>query len=444
MKIYRTTIAIIAGIFIAFSAVAAPFVARSGCFLGCGPDGFFSSGGGDSAAKSVGLFGGRGPFQGPEFSRDEDAEGDGSRWPSPNEIAGPDVVGTEDGAPEFVISVDLRDSVSVVTSLNRAGATLLRDQTLVHLGMRLLVFSLPSALPADEARALLAQLAPDAAFDLHHIYRHAAGPRIYHAAMLGDAPGQTCRVAQPIRVGVIDGPVNSAHPALKLVPVTQQQFLGIGETVTSQHHGTAVAGLIAGEAGAGPLAGLAPGVALYAAEVFGEGEKGEGARLESVAIGLDWLIGQEVRLINMSFVGEPNATFAKLLQAARDKGAVIIAAAGNNRSDTAMYPAASPDTIAVTAVDAAGRLYRQANFGEHIEFAAPGVDLYVAWEMEGSYRSGTSFATPVVTALLAREAENAPVSLERAREVLQSDVRDLGPGGWDAKFGFGLVQSGGC
>lgn len=122
---------------------------------------------------------------------------------------------------------------------------------------------------------------------------------------------------------------------------------------------------------------------------------------------------------------------------------MVVAAAGNNRSDEAMYPAASPDTIAVTAVDASGRIYRQANFGAHIEFAAPGVDLYVAWSEAGTYRSGTSFATPVVTALLARQSEHAPVDLDTARAALRADARDLGPGGRDERFGFGLVQSGG-
>ncbi|MEM6482884.1 MAG: S8 family serine peptidase [Pseudomonadota bacterium] len=383
------------------------------------------------------------PLLDPSDTANENGDGDPDD-PSPEGTGGPDVVDSPDGTPEFVVSVDLRDSVSVVTALTRSGARLLRDRTFIHLEQRLLIFALPEGFSADEARAALAQVSPGATLDQHHIYRRASGPRVYHAAMLGDSPDQTCAVAEPIRVGVIDGPVNATHTALRNVSVTQERFLGRGERETSVHHGTAVAGLIAGEAEAGPLAGLAPGVSLYAANVFGEGVKGEGARLESVATALDWLIGQEVHLINMSFAGQPNTTFGKLIRAARDKDAVMIAAAGNNQSDVAMYPAASPDTIAVTAVDAAGRIYRKANFGEHIEFAAPGVDLYVAWDEAGSYRSGTSFATPVVTALLARQAERSPVTLEGAREVLRADVRDLGPGGRDERFGFGLVQSGGC
>lgn len=77
--------------------------------------------------------------------------------------------------------------------------------------------------------------------------------------MVGDAPGQSCRVGRSIRVGVIDGAVNAGHPAFGGVRIVRQSFLREGARRTGASHGTAVAGLIAGSSGAGPLAGLAPG-----------------------------------------------------------------------------------------------------------------------------------------------------------------------------------------
>ncbi|WP_421996733.1 S8 family serine peptidase [Roseovarius confluentis] len=183
---------------------------------------------------------------------------------------------------------------------------------------------------------------------------------------------------------------------------------------------------------------------VYAAEAFGLEKSSDGGRLEAVAAGLDWVVGSGVRLVNMSFAGASNQVFAKLLGLAQNKGVVIVAAAGNDRSGAPVYPAASPSTIAVTAVDAGGRLYGRANYGKHIEFAAPGVDLYVAWGNGGSYRSGTSFAAPVVTAILARRASRGGLSLNGARAYLRSTAKDLGPGGRDSHYGYGLVQSGGC
>lgn len=120
------------------------------------------------------------------------------------------------------------------------------------------------------------------------------------------------------------------------------------------------------------------------------------------------------------------------------------AAAGNDRSTRPRLPAASPDTIAVTAVDAARRLYGKANTGGHVEFAAPGVDLWVITPKGGGYRSGTSYAAPIVTGLLARQAARGGLSLDKARRDLRQGAVDLGSAGRDASFGHGLVQSGGC
>ncbi len=358
--------------------------------------------------------------------------------------AGRDEVSAIDGSPEYVLMVDRAQAAGAAQALVSAGATLLRDRPLPQFGQQLYFFRFPRTLTLEEGRAIVAARSPSAVLDLHKIYARSAGPRVYHAAMVGDAPGQACRVGRAVRVGVIDGAVNPGHPAFRGVRIVRQSFLRPGARPGGASHGTAVAGLIAGASGAGPLAGLAPGVQIYAAEAFGQEKGTDGGRLEAVAAGLDWLAGQGVRLVNMSFAGDSNQVLARLLGLAQGKGLVMVAAAGNDGSGAPVYPAASPSTIAVTAVDAGGRLYGRANYGRHIEFAAPGVDLYVAWGNGGSYRSGTSFAAPVVTAILARQAARGGLTLNGARAFLQRSARDLGPGGRDSHYGYGLVQSGGC
>ncbi|MEM9499052.1 MAG: S8 family serine peptidase, partial [Pseudomonadota bacterium] len=391
----------------------------------------------DPALASAPDGGGDGDGGGPGGAVGEEPDEDLRR-------AAADVVIAPDGTPQYVAVVPSQQVPFALSALAGVGATVLGRNELGNLEQTILTMALPQGLSRADARALMLSVAPGAVFDMHHIYRRAAGPRVYHPTMLGDAPGQSCSVANPVRVGIIDGPVDPVHPALRDVVITRESFIGSDQSPGTPGHGTAVAGLIAGGAASGPLAGLAPGVEIYSAEAFGIGERGDGAELYAVAESLDWLIGNGVGLINMSFAGHGNDAFARLLESARAKGVVIVAAAGNDRSDAPFFPAASPDTIAVTAVDASGRIYRRANFGDHIEFAAPGVDLYVAWGDLGSYRSGTSFSTPVVTALLARQAAQGHVTLQDAREALRTGVRDLGPGGRDENFGFGLVQSGGC
>ncbi len=82
---------------------------------------------------------------------------------------------------------------------------------------------------------------------------------------------------------------------------------------------------------------------------------------------------------------------------------VIVAAAGNGGPKAApAYPAAYNDVIAVTAIDRAKRAYRRAGRGEHIDLAAPGVDVWTAASVPGARaKTGTSFATPFVTAAVA-------------------------------------------
>ncbi len=354
-----------------------------------------------------------------------------------------DVVPAPDGSPEYVVSVASNQANAAVNALQFRGAQLLRSRPLPRLGRTLLFFAFPGNLSLGQARSILSGAAPSAQVDVHNIYGFAEGPRLYAATLIGDVPGRTCALGRAVPVGVIDGPVNARHPALSGVSVAQVSMLTGGERPVSADHGTAVAGLIAGSGG-GSFQGFASGARIYAVTAFSRGRAGEGARLENIAAGLDWLAGQGVRIVNLSMEGSPNAAFEDVMARARGAGLVMIAAAGNEGTSAPRYPAASPSTIAVTAVDAAGRAYGRANTGPHIEFAAPGVDLYVARGGGGGYRSGTSYAAPIVTAIVARAAARGGISLDGARGVLRRGVRDLGAGGRDTQYGYGLVQTGGC
>jgi len=365
---------------------------------------------------------------------------------APNRTRAPrDVVPAPDGSPEYTVIVASGQANAATTALQGQGATVLRTRNLPALGQRVLVFAFPGGLTLAQARAALVAAAPTAEIDLHHIYGLAAGPRLYAAAMIGDDPGGgTCALRRAVRVGLVDGPVNPAHPALAGVSLSRKSVLGAGERAGGGDHGTAVAGLLAGRATKNGLGGFAPGAQVFAAQAFSVTKGRTGARLENVAAGIDWLAGQKVKLVNLSISGSTNRAFARLLAVARGRGVVMVAAVGNERTSKPRYPAASADVIAVTAVDAAGKIYRQANSGAHVEFAAPGVDVYAAKGKSGGYHSGTSFAAPIVTAILARQAAGGGLTLDKARSVLKRQVRDLGAVGRDVKFGWGLVQTNGC
>ena len=100
--------------------------------------------------------------------------------------------------------------------------------------------------------------------------------------------------------------------------------------------------------------------------------------------------------------------------------------------------------IAVTAVDASKDLYAQASFGDQVEFAAPGVDLLVAEGDVLAYRSGTSYAAAVASALIAHVIGDGELASAKVRDVLRENAMDLGEKGWDPRFGWGLMQMSQC
>jgi subtilisin family serine protease len=205
-------------------------------------------------------------------------------------------------------------------------------------------------------------------------------------------------------------------------------------------HGTGVTALLAGDTSSG-TPGLIPDANFYVADVFRDEGNGEPASdTMSMLRALDWLDQQGVRVINMSLSGPRDTLLADAVKKLAAKGIVLVAAAGNEGPAAGpSYPAAYDDVIAVTAVGRNLNSYRYANRGSYIDVAAPGVAIWTA--MPGSkegYHSGTSFATPYVTAALAAISRQLP-SATPAEVLKRLTYRDLGEPGPDPVYGQGLI-----
>lgn len=352
----------------------------------------------------------------------------------------PDHVLAPSGQPEVMALAPTGEVQAAIAALTAEGAQFLRQRNYPALGRTGLFFTFGPGQTLQSARRALGPTAPNTVISLHALYRFAQGsPRIYAHEMVGLVSAEGCTYGGGTVIGVIDGPVNPGHQALAGVSVTSESVLSAGDRPISAEHGTAVAALIAGRGGA--LTGMASGARLYAISAFARTGSGVAASTERVLAALDRLTGQGVRLINMSFAGPPSDVMEIALSVAAGRGVTMIAAAGNDGVRFAPYPAGSQYVIAVTAIDDRMRLYRDANTGGHIEFAAPGVDVFVASGGGGTYQSGTSYAAPIVTALAARLGGG---SVNAVRSRLQSVSVDLGSPGRDGQFGWGLVRASGC
>jgi subtilisin family serine protease len=123
---------------------------------------------------------------------------------------------------------------------------------------------------------------------------------------------------------------------------------------------------------------------------------------------------------------------------------VLVAAAGNaGPKSPPLFPAADPNVIAVTALDADDKLLPVANRGKYIAVAAPGVDVLAA-APGGRYQmtSGTSVAAAHVSGIVALIIARKPnITPDALRKILMTTATDLGPKGRDDQFGAGLANA---
>jgi PKD repeat protein len=84
-----------------------------------------------------------------------------------------------------------------------------------------------------------------------------------------------------------------------------------------------------------------------------------------------------------------------------DKGAVLVAAAGNFGKSQPTYPGAFANCIAVAATDADDNLASWSTYGDWVNVAAPGVSIYSTLPDGYGYGGGTCMASPHVSGLAA-------------------------------------------
>uniref|UniRef100_A0A7S4SHV8 subtilisin n=2 Tax=Ditylum brightwellii TaxID=49249 RepID=A0A7S4SHV8_9STRA len=156
-------------------------------------------------------------------------------------------------------------------------------------------------------------------------------------------------------------------------------------------------------------------------------------------------VDAQANIISMSLGGgaPTNAELEQYREHYEDDGVLIIAAAGNGGNSGYSYPASYKYVMSVAAVDSNKNKAGFSQFNDQVEIAAPGVSVkstlpgnaYASW-------SGTSMATPHVAGVAALVWSHFPdCSNKQIREALIASAEDLGAGGCDNEYGFGLVDA---
>jgi len=247
---------------------------------------------------------------------------------------------------------------------------------------------------------------------------------------LASMAGLTVPESTSAVIGMMDSSIDETHPCLGSVTLEQQAFYPAGAQPDTQH-GTAIASVIGG------ACGVLSEVRLANAAVFGRGPEGlVVASAKSLIEGLNWLVEKQASVINLSLSGPRNRVLEQAVRQVAARNILLVASSGNEGAAAfPRYPAASPEVIAVTAVDHSMQVYPRAVRGPHIEFAAPGVGVQVAGPHHGKMTmDGTSVAAAFATSLLV-----IAISSGDSVDSLAKQAKDLGEPGRDNTYGYGLL-----
>jgi subtilisin family serine protease len=315
-------------------------------------------------------------------------------------------------------------SEAALQAARDAGATVVSDDVLPGLGDRMVVLRLPAGASTAAMVERLRTIDPDGSYDFNHVY---TGSGAAAGVRAGDGPA--------VRVGLVDSGVDGDHPVFEDAAITRW---GCGGRAVPAPHGTAVAALMVGRSE--HLHGAAPGASLYAADVYCGSPVGGAA--DRIAAALGWLDQQAVGVVNISLVGPSNALLARAVAAMQAHGHLLVAAVGNDGpAAPPLYPASYPGVVGVTGVDRRGKPLPEAARGPQVKFAAPGSQMVSAAPGTPPYRQvrGTSFAAPIVAALLAQRLPG-PDRAGAARAV-DALAREAGHGQVVAndEIGYGIV-----
>lgn len=323
-----------------------------------------------------------------------------------------------------------------IEKLEKSGFRFIEHRRLSGLDMVLGKLSTSDALKLSEEKIQVTseKEIESLAIDKNHLYSNNSATKTQEKLLTSFHPNQLLQLAESTDnpIGIIDTAVDTQHKAFANCEIIQESFIRGKQPL---EHGTAVASILCGQSES--YQGLFKRAKIYSASVFfNHPKKGETTSTLAIIQAIDWLVRNKVPVINLSLCGPANTLLEIAVKKAIQRGATIVAAVGNNGpTSPPVYPAAYENVIGVTGISPkTNKVYRLAGRGKHVDVAAPGMDIAHAQDGGGyTSSSGTSFATPFVSALLATHPKEK-------EKILEEQVIDLGEPGKDQVYGSGLIQ----
>jgi hypothetical protein len=189
-------------------------------------------------------------------------------------------------------------------------------------------------------------------------------------------------------------------------------------------HGTHIAGIIAANDDNEGVTGISQKIKILPVKVFLDPDeylvyedKDIDITLKSlttsVAEGIYYSIFRNVDVINLSLGWPPlldSELIRRLLEIAKEKDIIVVAAAGNDNSYSAVKPCAHRSVVCVGSAGIDSKVSDFSNFGQHVDFFAPGDYILSSFPNRKSlvfpsnfyeYLSGSSQSAPIIAAYFA-------------------------------------------
>jgi serine protease len=273
---------------------------------------------------------------------------------------------------------------------------------------------------------------------------------------LSEAHGRI-RFTSKIRIGIIDGgfvispEVTYTEGSSVTFATKSDQFYNSDQEIAcpegSSTHGDQVAQVAAANSNNGlGIAGATQNVEIVGARALGCDGSG---LLGDASDQIRWLSGEAVsgltdisspvNIINMSLTAPMGCPtyMQEAIDAARDKNITIVVAAGNDSADAASYAPANCDgVITVAATEGDGTIASYSNLGVPVAVSAQGSSMPVLIDGVPNCADGTSFASPLVTGIIAAALSErpklTPAEIDRiiaqSGKPLNDDVAGFGSG----------------
>lgn len=210
-------------------------------------------------------------------------------------------------------------------------------------------------------------------------------------------------------------------------------------------HGTHVGGIIA-EIANNNVGGAGVAINVRVLPIKIGRDDPQSTTVANSADGILYAASMGASVINCSFgSGSSSSADREVIQEAASLGALVVAAAGNDGSSMAFYPAAYPEVLSVAATGEKDKLAYFTNTHSSVDVCAPGVAIYSTIPGDAyDFFDGTSMASPVAAGVAAmvrmRFPSFTPAQTHAAMKVGCDNIDSLNAV-FVGQFGVGRVNA---